>query len=122
MSVVDASSFAQKLFDGVCLRSGDSRVYDSSFPDIPSGSLDALRGKREANGADGFVPIGGEGRELRPGVANPSRYTTERKFSHDDCQIKCAASIMFSVVNEPGCMYLSSAERYGKCLTDSADR
>ena len=73
----DASSFAQKFFDGVCLRSGDYRVYDSSFPDIPSGSLDALRGKWEANGADGFVPIGGEGCELKPGVANPGRDTTK---------------------------------------------
>ena len=73
MSVDDASSFAHKLFDDVCLRSGDYRVYDSSFPDIPSGILDALRGKWTANGADGFAPIGGKGCEIMPGVTNPDR-------------------------------------------------
>ena len=68
MSVDDASYFAHKLFDDVCLRSKDYRVYDSSFPDpvswMPSG---------EHGSADGFAPIGGKGCELRPGVANPDR-------------------------------------------------
>ena len=64
------------------MRSKNYRVYDSSFPNITCGTSDVSLGTSEANGADGFLPIGGEGCEVRPGVANTGRYTTGRKLSH----------------------------------------
>ena len=83
---------------------------------MPSGE------KGGANETDGFVPAGGNGRGLRPGVTNPNGQATERELTHNDRQIVRSASIVLGVIHEPGCMYPSSMKRNVKRFANSADR
>ena len=78
--------------------------------------MDALRRKERANVTDGFVPIGGKCRELKPRVANPNGHATERELTHNDRQIVRSASIVLGVIHEAGCMYPSSTKRNVEAL------